>query len=135
MNWGLFLGLLSFLLPLSLAGRLVLFAIASRAPLSDDAQATRFVLFAFLLAIMVTRLPVTMYAVRGDFQTLGRITEDFMLSPLGIAQMVCIVAGVFAADVFGIAERIDDGMAAGSMGYKSVGIILICLVLGWVGAR
>ena len=137
MNWGLFLGLESFLLPFSLALRIALNGLSSGEPLRMPLQLVRLILFAFLLAIMAGKLPATVFAISGNFAALAHVTEGFMVSPLGLVQMALITAGVLGADLAGpaIAERLDEDEPPSSTVVRSLGIIATCMLLGWAGAR
>ena len=137
MNWGLFLGLESFLLPLSLAVRMTLNGVLAGEPPRAPVQLMRLITVMFLGAIVAGKLPATIYAVTGDFAALGHVTEAFMVTPLGLTQIGCITAGVLTADVAGpaIATRLDGEVAARSGAARSLGIVAACLLLGWAGAR
>ncbi|WP_425230223.1 hypothetical protein [Sphingomonas sp.] len=135
MNWGLFLGLESFLLPLSLALRVAFAGWTAGEPFRAPVQLMRVILVTFLFAICCGKLPATIYAVSGNFAALGHVTEGFMVSPLGLGQMALITAGVVVCDVAGpgIAARMDASAPAGSAVARSLGIIGVCLLLGWAG--
>lgn len=137
MNWGLFLGLESFLLPLSLAVRVGVTSWIAGDTMRMPAQKMRAILVAFLLAICCGKLPATIYALTGDFEALGHMTESFMVTPLGLAQMTLITAGVLFTDVVGpgIAARLDADAPTAATLPRSLGIIGVCLLLGWMGAR
>lgn len=137
MNWGLFLGLVSFLLPLSLAVRVALNGVLAGEALRAPVQLMRAVLVLFLGAIVAGKLPATIYAISGDFAALAHATESFMVTPLGLAQMGCITAGVLLADLAApaITSRLDPDASVHSALLRSCGIVGACLLLGWAGAR
>jgi hypothetical protein len=128
-NWGLFLGLESFLLPLSLVLRVALTSPASDQEGDRSLRLDRLTIFCLALAIMAGKLPATIFAISGDFAALGRVTEGFMISPLGLLQMAAVTVGVLAADLFS-----RTGRAGAAVG-RTVGIVAICLALGLVAAR
>lgn len=137
MNWGLFLGLESFLLPLSLAVRMSLNGILAGERLRAPVQLMRVITVLFLGALIAGKLPATIYAVTGDFAALGHVTETFMVTPLGLTQMGCLTAGVLVADLAGpaIATRLDADAQTRSALPRTMGIFCACLLLGWLGAR
>ncbi|MES2755593.1 MAG: hypothetical protein V4659_13135 [Pseudomonadota bacterium] len=142
MNWGLFLALIGFLLPVSLILRVGAQLAIAGLPFGHPIQTMRIILLLTIAWATLGKTPTAIYAVTGDFDALGRVTEAFMLTGWGIAQTALMLAAVVACDVFapGIVGRLDPVPAHPAKPSKvylrrDLGVFVICLLLAWIGQR
>ena len=137
MNWGLFLALAGFLLPLSLALRLAVDCL-------DPGAALRRLRVAQLLLVAVPicgKMPGVVFALTGGERELGEAAEALMVTGWGFAQITVLVLAVAFAEwgspnvSAGLGPGAPVAAAARTYRARHAAIVLICLLLAWVGAR
>lgn len=99
MNWGLFLALVGFLLPLAQGLRLGAAMMLAGMPLTRPVQAMRIMLILLLAVPISGKAPALLYALTGELGSISQLTETFMLTPWGFAHAALMVIAVIGIDL------------------------------------
>lgn len=142
MNWGLFLALNGFLLPLAIIIRFSLALVTAGLPLRRPIQAYRGVVVFLLAPPVLSKAPAMLFAISGNPNDLAAMVVEFMVTGWGIAHLGVIVAAVLAIDLAtpSIEMKLSDTppvepISSSRNLVRDAAIVAIVSLLAWVGAQ